>query len=228
MNRQHDSNEEALRVNLIGSDGTECLVLEGVLEMGEGRSPCRLAARVARLPWRRAPRLEFCSNLRLSQLKPFPDSIGSRVAHRAAELPQGHGSVSSCCGMFKKFPKAASIEKESFHFVGDPDTKGSAATACTPAVRAKDTSRSDGFLLKILLVIALEESVSIESVGVLAVWAGRAFEQREAFVALLLGSKNPDGHKEVAPHSTDKQLNQSAPTLWASRAGRGRGKGGVR
>ena len=70
-----------------------------------------------------------------------------------------------------------SIEKESFDFVGDPHTEGSTTAAIVAPVTAKDTEGPDSFLVEILFVVALEEPMSIESPGVFANGARRAFEE---------------------------------------------------
>lgn len=60
-------------------------------------------------------------------------------------------------------------------------------------------------MLEILLVVALEVTVPVECPDVLAVGAGRTFEQCELVVALLLRSENPDRHRSALELAGENQ-----------------------
>ena len=91
----------------------------------------------------------------------------------------------------KKFPKAICIEKESFYFIGDPDTESSATALVAATVATVDTESPDRFLSEILFVVSSEKSVSIQCPDLLAVRTRRALKQSTPFVSLLLRSENP-------------------------------------
>lgn len=91
----------------------------------------------------------------------------------------------------EKFPKAICIEKESFYFIGDPDTESSATALVAATVATEDAESSDRFLSEVLFVVSSEESVSIQCSGLLAVRTRRAFKHSKPFVSLLLRSENP-------------------------------------
>ena len=179
-------------MDLIGGDWVEIRILEGFLKMSNG-GLCRALGTAAYdgLLGRRTNRCQCRANGRLRLKKPFPNSVDSRVTHRAAKLLKSLKFIAGCCGLVKKSPKAICIEKELFYFIGDPHTECSAAAFVAAAITAEDAESSDRFLSEILLVVSSEESVSIKSPGLLTVRTRRAFEQSKPPVPLLLRSENP-------------------------------------
>lgn len=84
-----ESNEEALGLDLIGGDWVEFRIVEGLLKMSNGGLYCTLRTAFGGLPWRRTNRCQSRANSRLGLKKPFPNSVDSRVAHRAAKFLEG-------------------------------------------------------------------------------------------------------------------------------------------
>ncbi len=84
-----ESNEKALRLYLIGGDGVEGGVLEGFFEMSNSPLSSRMRAAFGGLLGLRTQRSQSCSNGGLSVKKPFPDSVGRRVAHGGAKVLEG-------------------------------------------------------------------------------------------------------------------------------------------
>lgn len=172
-------------------------MLEGCLKMSDRRLSSRLRTAFGRLLGRRTKCSQGCSNGGLSLKKPFPNSVGRRGAHGAAELLKSLRFIAGCCSLLQKFPELFCIEKESFYFVPDPHTERSAAAFVATAITTEDTESSDSFLPEILLVVSSEESVAIQCPGLLAVRTRRALEQTKPLISLLLRSENPNRQNDA-------------------------------
>lgn len=91
----------------------------------------------------------------------------------------------------EKLQKRFGVQKESFDFGRDPEAEGFSAPGGVAAITTEDSHGANGFVLEMLFVVATQVAVTVHRPDVLAVGTGRAFEQSQLCITLLLGLEDP-------------------------------------
>ena len=117
---------------------------EGGMKMGEDLGHGCVPGRRGRLGRRTTPPQQGGAEGALAEAEPSPESLPGSVTEPAADVACGVGDAVGD-GALEETPQQPGGGTRSSDFVGEPNADGASATRAGAAVRAKNSSGSEGF-----------------------------------------------------------------------------------
>lgn len=140
--------------------------------------------------WRRTPCGQCGADFALAQVEPFPDALPGPITS-AAVGNDADRSGDAGDGALEESPQSAGCQTQPPDFVGEPDAKGSPATATSIAVTAKDPPSAHGSSLGTALVESAQKAVPNEGADRFAMRTGRLLEPLRNCAPFVVATAKP-------------------------------------